>query len=137
MSSSVQRKVIHLTDAVIAGHGDGPLSPQPLPLGLILAGNNAAAMDLVAALLLGYDPKRISIVREAFKSFNYPLTAFEPNDVFLTGDIGQGNAKEVLRARRINASIVYPAGWREAVASDDELIQPEVIRETVEIREAS
>jgi uncharacterized protein (DUF362 family) len=137
MSSELQRTVIHLTDAVIAGHGDGPLSPQPLPLGLILAGNNAAAMDFVGALLLGYAPERISIVREAFKSFNYPLTAFEPDDVVLTGDIGQGNVKDVLRARGTKASIVYPAGWREAVASNNESIRPEIVREVCEIREAS
>ena len=119
MSSIVQRRVIHLTDAVIAGHGDGPLSPQPLPLGLILAGTNAAAMDFVGAHLLGYAPERIPIVREAFQAFSYPLTAFEPDDVVVSGDIGQGNAREVLRARRTSQAIVYPAGWREAVPEDE------------------
>ncbi|MDQ2920213.1 MAG: DUF362 domain-containing protein, partial [Acidobacteriota bacterium] len=117
MSSEVQRQVIHLADAVIAGQGDGPLAPQPLPLGLILAGNNATAMDFVAAQLLGYDPERIPIVREAFKPLSYPLTAFGPNEIVLTGDIGRGNAAEVLRARRTHASIVYPAGWRDAVVA--------------------
>ena len=37
-----QRRVVHLTDAIVAGQGDGPLSPQPLSLGLLFAGNNAA-----------------------------------------------------------------------------------------------
>ena len=55
---SLQRQVLHVVDAVVAGQGDGPLSPQPLPLGLILAGQNAAAVDWVGAHLLGYDPER-------------------------------------------------------------------------------
>jgi uncharacterized protein (DUF362 family) len=137
MSANIQRRVIHLTDAVITGHGDGPLNPQPLPLGLILGGNNAAAMDYVGALLLGYAPERISIVREAFKDFIYPLTSFGPQDVVLTGDIGEGLAGEILSARRKPTSIVYPAGWREAVASEIATILPEVIRETRELREVS
>ncbi len=122
MSAHVQRQVIHLTDAVVAGHGDGPLAPQPLPLGLILAGTNAAAMDFVAAHLLDYVPERIPIVREAFKQFSYPLTAFGPDDVVLSGDIGQGNAREVLRARRTPHAIVYPAGWREAVTKHETML---------------
>ncbi len=137
MSGRVQRRVIHLTDAVIAGHGDGPLSPQPLPLGLILGGNNAAAMDYVGALLLGYAPERISIVREAFNDFTYPLTAFGPQEIVLTGDIGEGSARELLRVRPKPDSLLYPAGWREAVASEIEPLVPDMVRETRELREAS
>lgn len=120
MSKVIQRQVIHLTDAVIAGHGDGPLAPQPLPLGLILGGNNAAAMDFVAAHLLGYAPERIPLVRESFKQFSYPLTTFGPGSIILAGDIGQGNAGEALGARGTHPSIVYPAGWREAVVFEGE-----------------
>jgi uncharacterized protein (DUF362 family) len=119
MSTVIQRQVIHVADAVIAGHGDGPLAPQPLPLGLILAGNNAAAMDFIAAHLLGYTPQRIPLVRESFKHFSYPLTNFGPGSIIIVGDIGQGNASEVLQART-HTSIVYPAGWREAVAVNGE-----------------
>jgi uncharacterized protein (DUF362 family) len=119
MSTVIQRQVIHVADAVIAGHGDGPLAPQPLPLGLILAGNNAAAMDFIAAHLLGYTPQRIPLVRESFKHFSYPLTNFGPGSIIIAGDIGQGNASEVLQART-HTSIVYPAGWREAVAVNGE-----------------
>lgn len=137
MSANIQRRVIHLTDAVIAGQGDGPLAPEPLPLRLILAGNNAAAMDFVGAHLLGYAPERIPIVREAFKPFSYPLTTFGPGDIVLTGDIGKGNAEEVLRARKIHHSITYPAGWREAVASRDGIVPVEASRGLSVISEGS
>src|SRR5215813_839547 len=42
MAGRPQRQVIHVVDAVVAGQGDGPLAPRPLPLGLLLAGDNAA-----------------------------------------------------------------------------------------------
>lgn len=109
------RRVIHVVDAVVAGQGNGPLSPEPLPLGLIFAGANAAAVDLVGALLLGYDPERIPITREAFKRFQWPLTSFAQDDVVLLGDAGSGSAAEALGPKEVPADLVYPAGWQDAV----------------------
>ena len=116
LSSEPERQVIHIVDAVIAGQGDGPLSPQPLSMGLILAGRNAAAIDKVGAHLLGYEPSMIAIVREAFGDFRWPLTAFGENDVVLTGDYGEGFADEVLASRDLPFSATHPIGWRDAAA---------------------
>src|SRR6476469_5188355 len=54
LGETVQRKVVHVVDAVIAGQGDGPLAPAPFPLGVMVVGNNQAAVDHVGAHLLGY-----------------------------------------------------------------------------------
>jgi uncharacterized protein (DUF362 family) len=115
-----QRRVFHIADAVVAGQGDGPLRPEPLPLGLLFMGMNAAAVDWVGARLLGYDPSRISIVREAFADFRWPITSYTPDEVTLLGDFGAGNADQILTSRETPA-IIYPAGWREAArpAQDD------------------
>jgi hypothetical protein len=116
LSGEPVRRVIHVVDSVVAGQGDGPLSPQPLPLGLVFAGENAAAVDLVGALLLGYDPERIPIIREAFKRFQWPLTTFAQDEVTLLGDLGSGVAAvEVLGSKVVPADLVYPVGWRDAV----------------------
>jgi uncharacterized protein (DUF362 family) len=109
-----QRRVLHVVDAIVAGQGDGPLSPQPLPMGLIMAGQNAAAVDWVGAHLLGYEPSKISIVREAFRNFRWPLASFPSCDVMLLGEVGGGFADEVFGKRRNGISVIYPAGWRSA-----------------------
>jgi len=118
-----QRRVIHVVDAVVAGQGDGPLSPQPLPLGMVLAGANAAAVDWAGARLLGYDPTKVPIVREAFGNFPYPLTSFAPGEVVFAGGCGAGGVDDVLAARGAIDQIVHPAGWRDAAAvcSDSEV----------------
>jgi uncharacterized protein (DUF362 family) len=113
MSREPQRQVLHIVDAVIAGQGDGPLSPDPLPLGFIFAGRNAAAVDYVGAQLLGYEPARVAIVREAFGEFRWPITGFKSADVAVSGDLGEGRADEVLPQLGLPA-IRYPAGWRDA-----------------------
>lgn len=99
MNSSPQRRVVHLADAIVAGQGDGPLSPLPLPLGLLFAGNNAAVVDWFGAQLLGYDPERLPIVREAFGSFRWPIATSRPG--------------EELKVKQL-LPVIYPAGWRNA-----------------------
>ena len=68
-------------------------------MGLLLASENAAAMDFVGAHLLGYPPENIPIVREALGTFRWPLTAFSREDIRLLGDLGEGVADEVLQRR--------------------------------------
>lgn len=112
MASSPRRRVIHLADAIVAGQGDGPLSPQPLPLNLLFAGNNAACVDWFGALLLGYDPELIPIVREAFGSFRWPISPSQPEEIRLSGDWGTGKLDQI--ALRETSSVVHPVGWRDA-----------------------
>ncbi|MFN2400261.1 MAG: DUF362 domain-containing protein [Gemmatimonadaceae bacterium] len=112
-----QRLVLNVVDAVIAGQGDGPLAPQPLSMGLLFAGSNSAAVDHVAAHLLGYDPRLIPIVREAFVQMSWPLSETLPEGVQLLGDLGAGPADKILSVPD-TAVRLYPAGWLDAVASD-------------------
>ena len=114
MSSETRRTVVHLADAVIAGQGDGPLSPQPLPLGLLFAGNNAACVDWFGAMLLGYDPRRLPIVREAFGEFRWPISTARPEDITLLGDWGTGEIDRLMVKE--TPAVIHPLGWREAAA---------------------
>jgi uncharacterized protein (DUF362 family) len=81
MADSPQRRVLSITDAVVAGQGEGPLSPEPHQLGVLTWAENAAAADLVHAHLMGFDWRKIPIVREAFSSSRYPLCGCAPEDV--------------------------------------------------------
>lgn len=115
MADTPQRRVVHVTDAVVAGQGDGPLSPQPLPLGLMFAGNNAACIDWFGSLLLGYDPQLLPIVREAFGDFRWPICTARPEEITLLGDWGSGKVDRVMR--REMPPVAHPIGWRDAAAS--------------------
>jgi len=47
-----------VTDAVLAGEGQGPMFARPVPLNLLLAGSNGLAVDVAACYLAGFDPRR-------------------------------------------------------------------------------
>ena len=114
MAQSSRRRVIHLVDAIVAGQGDGPLAPQPLPLGLLFAGNNAASVDWFGARLLGYNPQLVPIVREAFGRFRWPISASTPGEAMVSGDWGLGKIDQVMIKEK--PTIIYPVGWGDAVA---------------------
>ena len=116
LAETPQRRVLHIADAMVAGQGDGPLAPEPLPLGLLLGGGNPAAMDWVGAHLLGYDPRRVALTRGAFGRFQWPITAFEPDEVRLIGDLGD-EAGSLARALAAAQSVKHPPGWRDSAAA--------------------
>jgi ferredoxin len=52
-------------DAVVGMEGNGPASPDLREIGLILASDNAVAMDAVVAMMMGCDPGRLRILQKA------------------------------------------------------------------------
>ncbi|HJT66305.1 MAG TPA: DUF362 domain-containing protein [Pyrinomonadaceae bacterium] len=113
MAATPRRRVVHVVDAIVAGQGDGPLSPLPLPLGLLFAGDNAAYVDWFGAQLLGYDPQLISIVRGAFENFQWPITTGRPEEITVSGDWGKGNTTDVIDDEKL-PKVIHPIGWRDA-----------------------
>ena len=117
----VQRRILHISDAIIAGQGDGPLASDALPLGLILGSENAAAMDWVGAFLLGYDARKISLLTHSFEDFRWRIADFAPSEIELLGDWAAHQTAANLIELAINQNVEYPAGWRgaKAEAADD------------------
>jgi len=64
LHSTPQRKHFSIVDGIIGGEGNGPLFPDARPEGVILAGENFLAVDVVAARLMGFDPGRLPWVRD-------------------------------------------------------------------------
>jgi len=65
LAETPQRLLYHFCDGIIAGEGDGPLHPEPLPLGVILLSDSAALTDYCAALLMGMQTSRIPLLKAA------------------------------------------------------------------------
>ncbi|WP_342679414.1 DUF362 domain-containing protein [Methanofollis sp. UBA420] len=56
---------LHIMDAIVGMEGDGPMSGSPRPIGAVLAGANATAVDIVTSRLMGMDPADIGTIRSA------------------------------------------------------------------------
>lgn len=78
-----QRTHFCIIDGIIGGEKNGPVSPDARSLGLLMAGNNAVAMDAAGATLMGFDIQRIPIVSNAIATCteNLPLFAGKWQDI--------------------------------------------------------
>jgi uncharacterized protein (DUF362 family) len=75
-----QRRLLFITDAIVAGEGNGPLHCRPRSLGALTLGRNAAAVDYVHAHLMGFDWERVPLIRESFGP-GRPIARCQPRDV--------------------------------------------------------
>jgi hypothetical protein len=74
LRAAAQRKrYFCIVDGIIAGEGNGPLDPEPVLANVLIAGDNAAEVDAVAARVLGFDIARLPIVSRAFDSHALPI----------------------------------------------------------------
>jgi uncharacterized protein (DUF362 family) len=91
LSSTPMRRHYTLVDGIIAGEGRGPMNPDPVAAGVLLFGVNPASVDAVCACLMGFDPEKIPIVRQAFRCRHLPLAHWEWRDVQVISNKAEWN----------------------------------------------
>jgi len=104
------RRIFSLTDALVAGHREGPLAPSPLVLGVITFADEAASADLVHAGLLGFDWQRLALVRESFGAFEWPIARTAPDDCRVS--VAGERLTPDQAAHRYGLVAEPPSGWR-------------------------
>ena len=104
------RRVISITDAVVAGEGEGPLTPTPILAGYLTAATNSSAAEWAHARLMGFDPHRIPLLLGAFSRFSFPLSDFPPSEILLRCKEAQLSEHEIFP---IGGRAFTPArGWK-------------------------
>jgi hypothetical protein len=64
ISGSPQRVLFSFCDGIIGGQGDGPLRPEPLPMGIVSFTNHSGFNDLAMATLMGFDVDKIPMLKK-------------------------------------------------------------------------
>ncbi len=59
------RPALAIVDAIVAMHGDGPSSGEPIPVGLVMASADVTALDVVACRIVGLDPQQVPTIAAA------------------------------------------------------------------------
>ena len=70
------KRYFAVVDGVISGDGNGPEAPDRKETGVLLAGFNPVAVDCSTALLMGFNPMDIPMLKEAFIQHELPLAPF-------------------------------------------------------------
>ena len=77
---------LFIMDAVVGMEGNGPASPDLRDIGLILASDNAVALDSVVARMMGLEPGRLRFLRKAKDN---GLGDYDPDHIELIGQLKQ------------------------------------------------
>lgn len=75
------KRYFAIVDGVVAGDGNGPAVPDRYAAGVLIGGFNPVAIDCVATRLMGFDPMKLAMLREAFQPSDLPLAPFSYNDI--------------------------------------------------------
>lgn len=96
-----QRHIFSLCDGIVGGQGDGPLSPLPLPLGIVSLSNNSSINDIVMGILMRIPYERVPLLRNFSKSqfLNCELTV-------------DGSKVELNGLEQYSMTTIPPKGWR-------------------------
>ncbi len=75
------KRYLAIVDGIVGGEGNGPIAPDAVNADLLIAGDDPAAVDAVAARLIGYAVDELPIVRHAFDAHRWPIRAHDVDAV--------------------------------------------------------
>lgn len=71
------KKYMGIVDAMLAGEGNCPTSPDAIQMGYIITGATPVAIDAVCAKLMGFELMKIPSIKNSFTVKSFKLTNFE------------------------------------------------------------
>lgn len=74
-------RYLAVVDGIVGGEGNGPMAPDAKPCGVVLAGRHPAAVDAVAATMMGFDPAKIRLLKNAFTMERASFVDFQPHEI--------------------------------------------------------
>ncbi len=87
LQDTPQRRYFSAIDGVIAGMEEGPLKPGAVEAGLLVAGFNPVAVDMVCVRIMGFDGQRIPLIRRAAERTWLPLGEFQADDIRISSNV--------------------------------------------------
>lgn len=101
LSRIKKRRIFSLSDGIIAGQGNGPLFPKPLPLGIVMFTDNSALNDTAVSILFGFNFTTFPLICEAQK-----LLLNENSSIYLNNSL-----VDLLSLEKISIKTKPPIGW--------------------------
>ena len=74
-------RYLAVVDGIVGGEGNGPMSPDAKAAGVIVAGTHPAAVDVVAAAIMGFDWSKIRLLKNAFRMREKTFVPFGASDI--------------------------------------------------------
>ncbi len=74
-------RYLAVVDGIVGGEGNGPMAPDRKPCGTIIAGTHPAAVDMTAAMVMGFDWEKLRLLKNSFSMKERSFVSFQPGDI--------------------------------------------------------
>lgn len=74
-------RYLAVVDGIVAGEGNGPMAPDPKPCGVVMAGVHPVAVDCVAAELMGFDWRKLRLLKNSYNLRELSFVPFSPEAI--------------------------------------------------------
>ncbi len=93
LRTSSPKRYFCLIDGRIGMEGSGPMQGEPISSGVVIGGSDPAVVDMVAARVMGFNWRKISMIRAAFDLKELPIASVKPADVYVESDHPDWNGR--------------------------------------------
>jgi hypothetical protein len=111
LNNKQQRKLLTIVDGVVSGEGDGPLASQPKLAGILMAGYNPMALDMVGTRLMDFDWRKIPTLSKGNQLFLSPLR----ENIKITCSNPQLNERILCDSTTNYFKFIPPSGWKNHI----------------------
>ncbi|MEG2050938.1 MAG: DUF362 domain-containing protein [Oscillospiraceae bacterium] len=113
MCNQRQRNMLIVGDMIVAGEGNGPVSPSPKDVGIIGIANNPVCFDQTMSAIMGVDYSLLPTIYNArnYKGI-YKISCEEEPNIISNTDLYNGkDVKEILNDKVFQFKL--PSGWKD------------------------
>lgn len=110
LKDEIQRKIFILADGIIAGEKEGPLESTAKKCGLLIAGFNPVAVDVISCGLMGFDYKKIPQIQYALKTSKFKVFDEKISAIKLISKGRSYTFKDI--CEKFNLNFIPPEGWK-------------------------
>lgn len=117
LAAAPLRRIVTFVDGLWAGELEGPLKPSPKVAGVLLAGSDSLALDVIAATLMGFDYRKIRLLDRGLAIGDFPLTSADPERLALVSNDARWTSLAALRSSHL--AFQPPRGWKGHIELDE------------------
>ena len=101
-----------IVDGIVGGEGNGPLCPDPVASNVLVSGTNPAEVDAVVARLMGFDPRKVPIIANAFEPHRWPIASAAMDQIMVYDERVGGEISLSEVAPAVDGGFVPHFGWK-------------------------
>ena len=112
------KRYYSLLDGIIGMEGDGPMQGDPIHTNLVITGTDPVAVDMVAARVMGFDWRKIPVIREALNLKSMPITNVRSEEIEVFSDNPEWNGNFLEIEKKEFYKFRPHFGWKNKIENE-------------------